>query len=612
VEDGATMMVLDSQQTAAVETQAPRAMVLAGAGSGKTRVLIERILYLIRERKVSPYEIMAFTFTRKAAQEMRHRLDLRNDGIGGVTMGTMHSLALKMLRKFGEEIGLKPHNITIYGEWESDYLLREIAIEMGIFNGKAWKIPKKKIDAAFFEYYSKGIEPSREDQAYDIFKVFIGRCRENNALTYGALLVGLRFLIPTMGKYLHIKHILVDEVQDIDPLQWMIILEMERAFGAQLYVVGDIDQSIYEFRGAAPDYLVKHQNDFSVFKIVNNYRSRADIVWVANRLIEHNEERIPKTMYSTRESAPGTVTVLQKMNGLALANHISSGDGMPSAILCRNHQPLAKISEALTETGIDHVYIGRKASLTNSEHFRRFHAFLKLLVNPYDNFSFLLIREILGVDRTNYGYIREEAARCEESHFQAWLKACDYEDERTLQCWFSVTAPALGLLDLAEAIGAIGDVSGWDDSNAIINFIFEWFGNKATNDFGVAGYLDWLATYDIQDEIEEVDEGKLVLMTIHAAKGLEWPTVIIAGVNEGLLPSKQAIKSGDLEAERRLAYVAWTRAMDQLILAVRPEVSIDENGRQHESPVSRFVEESLGSQQGEQPSERDLPMECRG
>jgi len=573
-------MNLDSQQTAAVLTDSKRALVLAGAGSGKTRVLIERIAYLLEEQKVSPYEIVAFTFTRRAAGEISSRLA---DRIGNktyrISMGTMHALALSMINRFGEIIGLKSKAVTVYSQWEEDFLLKDVAQDMGIHNGKTWKVPKKDIDKVFSRYYQQGIEPDENSPLSPLFHALIQRCRENNSLSYGGLLIGLRLLIPTMAQYLHIKHILVDETQDLDALQWSIVNEMCAAFKASLYVVGDTDQSIYSFRGAVPEYLVDHQSEFDIYRLETNYRSMPEIVTAANSLIEHNHDRITKTMTAALNSFPFYGhRIMMDMDSASIVNlFVEDPADRPIAILARTHSLLQKIDRLMTEAEIPHNYIGKTTALTNSEHFRRFHAFLKLTVNPYDNFSFLLIKDIIGVTREEYSAIRVKAAEEGKSHFDVWKEM--YEE------WKFYNGEDFTLNDIVTCLN-----SDYPDlSPEAVAFIKKWC-NDHNGD--VTEYLNWLATYDLQDEINKDDpkEG-ITLLTIHAAKGLEWPVVIVAGCNEGILPSKQAIAANDVEAERRLAYVAWTRAQDQLILAVRPEVT--ENGtRIYESPVSRFIGES--------------------
>jgi DNA helicase-2/ATP-dependent DNA helicase PcrA len=596
-------MNLDPQQKRAVQTDSKSALVIAGAGSGKTRVLTERIAYLIEECKVSPSEILSFTFTRKAAQEMEERLATRTGSKArGINMGTMHGVALRMLGRFGEIVGLRPSSITIYSEWESAFLLKEVATDIGLFK-KSWKVPKKDIDAMFSAYYERGEEPDEHNPAKRLFDAFMVRCRENNAMTYGGLLMGLRLLIPTMAKYLHIRHILVDEVQDIDPLQWTIINEMRKAFGASLFCVGDIRQSIYSFRGAVPEYLLQHQRDFTIFELQSNYRSVPPIVESANRLMEHGKEFLGGGMLATREDGSfyllgsSHLIIQRDADSAAMAAIIERHREDPYlskfAVLARNHTLLRKLSAELDARQVPSTYIGRKSSLTNMEEFRRFHAFLKLFVNPYDNFSFLLIKDLIGLSPSRYSDVRVNAAMDGTNHFQTWFKK-----EKDDHAWGHIfrEGHAWTLYDLAGNIESMfgPSMSDWIgdtdyrppfDFEPALNFVWSWC---HANPLGtIRQYLDWLAVWDIQDEISQT-EG-ITLCTIHAAKGLEWPVVIVAGCNEGILPSKQAISAGEIEEERRLFYVAITRARDQLILTVRPEVTETEDGRRFENPASRFI-----------------------
>ena len=577
------MVDLDQQQRQAVTTDSRRGLVLAGAGSGKTRVLTERIAHLIENEKVSPFEVLSFTFTRKASQEMKSRLE---DRIGHqankVTMATMHAIALQMIHRFGDVIGLKSKGVTVYSEWEESYLLKEVATEMGVFK-KTWKIPKKEINQMFADYYQQGIIPDKDRPGHDLFQAFIGRMKENNALSYGALLIGFELLIPTLAKHLHYRHILVDEVQDIDLLQWNIIERLTEAFNASLFVVGDISQSIYEWRGAAPDYLLDHGHLFDIYRLETNYRSREPIVTAANRLIEHNEMRLPLEMRSIKETdGPSwenpVIKVVKNQDSKRLIDALSV-KMENTAILCRVHAPLAKLSQLLDGAGIEHTYIGKKTALTNSEEFRRFHAFLKLIVNPYDNFAFLLIRELMGISRKHYSEIRVEAAESGYSHFQVYQNKKGGNDFATLCRPGSFEHTILNIQSIIE-----DPTDPEFDCSEIVQFCLD---NKQKD---IQSYLDWLATVDLQDEISDSNDG-LQLMTIHAAKGLEWQTVIIAGTNEGLLPSKQAINNDEIESERRLAYVAWTRAEERLILTVRPETR-EYNGKIYHNPISRFIKES--------------------
>lgn len=734
-------MELDIQQQAAVTTDSKKALCIAGAGSGKTRVLTERMAYLMEEKKVSAYEILAVTFTRKAAGEVRQRLETRLGKKGTpITIGTVHAFALRMLRQFGEMGGFKPSQLTVYSPWETAYLLREVAIDLGVYDGKKWKILKREVDSMFDYFYQTGEEPEENDPKLKLFKEFFSRCKENNACTYGSLLTHLHDLLsnPKFMQYWKYKYILVDEVQDIDILQHNIINRMMGIGGESLFVVGDVDQcqpagtmvltpsgevpieslkcgdrvrawttnqktpqgkivqlgnsgrasrvldidcrnftgemikveaggnetyctpnhkwwvkyervllevtadmlregmsipvwdghrghfwrpisirrrlvvdvpvyslnvekhhayvanglctlnSIYSWRGAVPEYLIEHQDEFDIYRLESNYRSCPEIVEASNRLIEHNKERIPRTMVATREG-PGDITQMDEMDSERIASAIidlkaTGKDLCETVVLARNHILLKKLSETLTNLNFPHTRIGNTTDMMDQMEFRVFHAFLKLIQNPYDNFSFGLIRELLGVSRKQYGDIRLKAIRESKSHFHAFWKVMP-ADPQAIE-FFSKAAtddsPAL----LAEIIQGI-----WPfDAPEITRFIEQWMDERGEG--SLDDYLDWLATYDLQEEVKDADKN-LKLMTIHAAKGLEWPTVIIVGCNDGILPSKQSVEAGDeeIESERRLFYVALTRAKDQIVLAVRPELTQTESGKYYENPVSRFLGE---------------------
>ena len=583
---GVIEMDLDYQQRLAVETKENRALIISGAGSGKTRTLIERIAYLVESQKVSPFEIASFSFSRKASNEIRERLESRiGKRAHQCLLGTMHSIALQTLRRFGEVLGLRPDSLTVYSEWESEYLKKEVAAAVGVLKGRSWKIPKKNIDGMFADYYERGMEPKETYPGKVLFDAFLMRCRENNAMTYGQLLLGLEELIPILARYLHIRHILVDEVQDIDPLQWRIINGMCEAFGASLFAVGDADQSIYAFRGACPEYLIEHQHEFDVFKLTTNYRSAPTIVEASNRLIRNNTQRIDKTMRAARQD-PGALAILRDYDSATLADDIARNQGHyeGAAVLSRVHVLLKKLSDELTIRDIPHTYIGRKSELTNSEEFRRFHSFLKLIINPFCNLSFLLIKDLISLSDQDYSEIRVRAAKDGLSHFQAWQCFGGASENWT---HFYRSAECKLFLDVVEEIGRYLDLHQYRPMVDSVEFIWDWLAENPPGT--IKQYLDWLATYDISDEVADEQDG-LMLLTGHAAKGLEYSTVILVGCNEGILPGKQAIAAGEIEEERRLAYVAMTRARDQLILCVRPERT-EKDGRILESPVSRFVGE---------------------
>lgn len=585
-------ILLNKEQMAAVQTDSKQVLVLAPPGSGKTATITERAAYLIEEKQVSGYELLLLTFTRRASREMRERLQERvGNQAYKITISTFHAMALNLLNRFGEMIGFQKEYSTVYGNFEEQYLIKDVATEMGYYKNKRWKkIKKGEIDSIFADYYHRGIEPNPSTPGYDFFKAFVFRCRENNSFTYGSLLIGLRSLLPKMSKFLHWKHIITDESQDTDPLQWSIIRQIQELCGATLFCVSDTDQAIYGFRGADTGYLIRHQNEFDIHELKTNYRSDANIVHAANRLIEHNTDRLEKTMVPF-EDAQSEILEISNVDSESLVNLIKSKIAVApdsvTAVLGRVHGILQKLSQLLEEEDIEHTYVGKKTALTNSEDFRRFHAFFKLIVNPFDNFSFLLAHNFLGVSRETYGQIRVRASQEHKSHFQTWQELPEIFDFATAHDdhgWTLISTMAYVGLTIKERFAGCAD----DSTEEIESFIQAWIDDNPNGD--IREYLEWLATFDITDEMTE-EQPMLSLLTIHSCKGLEFPTIIIAGANEGLIPSHQAIKARDIEGERRLFYVGITRAEDRLIITTRPEQSEDKKGNVKLTPKSRFIKE---------------------
>ena len=580
------MMRLSEEQKKPAYTESKKALVIAPAGSGKTRVLISRIEHLIKNKNVSPYEILSFSFTRKSANEIKERLkkQLGNDAIN-ITCGTIHGCSLNYLQRFGEMANLKPGKITIYSEWEADVLLKEVAKDMGWHDGHKWKVIKKgEIDRAFHIFYTTGKWMQDNEKCNEIMKAFFDRCRENNALTYGMILISFLKIIPKISGYLNLCHVLVDEIQDLNPMQWEIVNQLSKK--GSLFAIGDQRQAIYGFQGGDVEYISRNKHLFDIYNLTDNYRSSANIVEAANNLISHNNMDICEPMVAIRDEMDEILPMIgmdsDKIKEL-ICDYLAPEIVEKTAVLARNHWLLEKLSRLLTESGINHEYIGKKTKLTRSEPFRRFHAFLKLIVNPYDNFSFLLIKDYLGITPEEYRGIRWDASVEYMSHFEAW-KALSVKESYAWQEWLKSSEPG----DFSTVVDFMKDINFGFNTEPIFDFIYGWIFKNY--DGTIDQYLNWLATWDIQDEVKE-ESGGLMLMTIHGSKGLEWPTVIIAGLNEGIFPSKQSISKNELQDERRLAYVAMTRAEDQLILTSRPLEKDD--GGQIKNPVSRFIQESL-------------------
>ncbi len=585
---------LNPEQHAAVLAEEKRVLVLAGAGSGKTRTLVERVAYLM-EHGVSGYEIVCTTFTRAAAGEMRARLEAR---IGRearkVTVSTFHGLGLGLLKRYGQHIGLRYGNLTVYTPLEVEVLLQHCGELLGLYVKGKWKHGKKPLDETFAAMEREGRKPEPEHPYAPLMRAFEAACRQNNALPYYGLIHGLAQLAADgkVREFTNWTYFLVDEVQDLDRMQWRALDAMlEHTEGSELYAVGDISQSIYGFRGAVPQHLqaLIDADKLTIYELRSNYRSIPAIVEAANSLISHNTSHRVLEMLDTRETADilHCVAKLGGADSAALAKTIAEWRGPTQpVVLCRNNRMLDKLSDELAARNVPHKRIGKRTTALHSPLFVKAHAALKCIVNPFDETAFLLAREGLGVDATGYAKIRVAAAEQGKSSFEVFRESLPVETLSEMPTEGDTTAKALAWF----ASGCYRFTPADGDSQECIDWLSAYTLEHPLDT--IADYLDWLALVDVQDEMPARDEEPgILLMTCHASKGLEFPTVIIAGCNEGVLPGKQSLsaeKKGDaaaIEDERRLMYVAVTRARDSLILAVRPR---KEDGG--EAP-SRFLAE---------------------
>lgn len=580
---------LNQEQQAAVLAQEKNVLVLAGAGSGKTRTIVERVAHLL-ENGASGYEIVCTTFTRAAAGEMRARLEAR---IGReahkVTVSTFHGLGLGLLKKYGHHIGLRYGNLTVYTPLETETLLQHCGEQLGLYAKGKWKHGKKALDEMFATLERSGEKVGTALPYYPVLQAFEAACRQNNAMPYYGLIHGLVELAEAgkVREFTNWKYLLVDEVQDLDLMQWRALKAItEHTEGAELYAVGDLSQSIYGFRGAVPAYLqnLMDVGALTVYELCSNYRSAPDIVSAANCLIRHNASHRVLTMRAMRDDVPHALAIIPNADSSRLADILAARHGWPHppVVLCRNNRMLDKLSNELAARDVPHRRIGKRTTALHSPLFVKANAALKCIVNPFDETAFLLAHTGLGLDASAYAKIRVRAAEEGKSCFEA------YREDLTV--------------DILEAMPSESDT---------VKVALDWFGSDGyqfdpLDGYGpeycqwlelyaaqyptatITDYLDWLALVDVQDEMPAKDEEPgILLMTCHASKGLEFPCVIVAGCNEGIMPSKQAVKAGDagIEDERRLMYVAVTRAMNQLILAVRPEKEGSDE------PPSRFLTE---------------------
>jgi len=571
--------------------QEPRVLVLAGAGSGKTRTLVERVAHLI-EHGASGYEIACTTFTRAAAGEMRKRLESRiGPEAHKVALSTFHGLGLGLLQKYGHHIGLRYGRLTVFSPLEADMLRQHCAERIGLYAKRKWRIPKREVEREWARLELSDSRPP-DTPTGKLYAMFQAACLTHNAVPYSGLVSGLLDLakLGKIREFTNWKYFLVDEVQDLDPLQWRTLEAMlGNREDSELFAVGDISQSIYGFRGAVPDYLQQliDEGRLSLYALRSNYRSQGDIVDAANCLIRHNtSHRVIEMRAQRTEHGAEAVEKLSGVDSAGLAEYLArQAADVPPVILCRSNRMLDKLCEELTLRGIAHKRIGKRTSILQSPLFVKANAILKCVVNPADEMAFLLAHPGLGVSAERYNEIRIEAAGQDRSCFSVYLEHLDPATHLAMLKESSTVA------DAADWFSTWG-VSSFDPADGDGQTYIDWLKTYAAAhpDDLLCEYLDWIALADVQDEAVEKDDAPCIrLMTCHASKGLEFPHVIIAGCNEGIMPSQQAVRAeGEaVEDERRLMYVAVTRAMDKLTLAIRPEKHPGET-------PSRFITEMDG------------------
>jgi ATP-dependent DNA helicase UvrD/PcrA len=635
---------LNQAQRAAVEHQAGPLLVLAGAGSGKTRVLTARIADLIRSRGVRPERIFAVTFTNKAAQEMRSRVEaLLGADPRGLWIGTFHSLSARLLRREAALLGFTP-SFTIYDEDDQAALIKRL-MEQRKISPKAY--PPKAIQAIISGAKNRMQEPEEFATTVsdplgrvtaEIFAALGPALQASNAMDFDDLLV---FPLRLFGRFPErlahwrgrFDHLLVDEFQDTNTAQYLLVRQLAEAHG-RITVVGDDDQAIYGWRGADVRNMQYFRRDFAsstVVRLEENYRSTQVILDAANGVIAENTERLGKTLFTQRQGGE-PITVLScaderdEAEWLAreLADRVVKGDvaHREVALLYRTNAQSRPLEEALRFRGIPYQLIGA-VSFYERREVKDLLAYLRLLVNPADNEAFLRAVNVprRGVGDTSLSALIALAGRSGRSLLDLARAADDAPELRG--------AVREGLKGFAGLVDALRTEVGKADPARALERIIQAIGyEKYLADEGpegveraenvaelVAGAAEWAEVQDAgagsrEPGAEEApaisrflqqaalltstdkrggDPKGVTLMTLHMAKGLEWRIVVLAGLEDGLFPlARAAGEPGGLEEERRLCYVGLTRARDKLYLSwARTRYR---NGRMDLSEPSRFLE----------------------
>lgn len=623
------------QQEAVLHTDGPL-LILAGAGSGKTRVLTHRIAYLIKENQVNPWNIMAITFTNKAAQEMRERVD-KIVGIGSesVWVSTFHSSCVRILRRYIDRIGYE-NNFSIYDADDQKTLMKELCKKLNI-DTKLYK--EKMFLGAISHAKDELISPEsyREMAAGDfkkqkiaqVYTEYQSHLKRNNALDFDDLITKtvelFRMHPDVLENYQNrFRYIMVDEYQDTNTAQFKFISLLASAH-ENLCVVGDDDQSIYKFRGANIGNILGFEQDFPnahVIKLEQNYRSTQNILNCANEVIKNNCSRKEKRLW-TQNSVGEQIHFQQFQNGYEEAEFIAgdirsgvrNGDFTygDCAILYRTNAQSRLFEEKFMMANIPYKIVGGVNFYSRKE-IKDILAYLKTIDNGRDDIA---VRRIINVPKRGIGLasIEKIQAYADENNISFFDAAalCDrvpglgrnaskirsfvtfiermrsLSVEESLSCLFRIIMEETGYvhdLELEETEEARARIENIDELYSKLVSYEEEHVHPT-----LSGFLEEVALIADIDTVDD-NENRVLLMTLHSAKGLEFPYVYLAGMEDGLFPSFMTITADspdELEEERRLCYVGITRAMKQLTLTCAQMRMF--RGETQYCKVSRFVRE---------------------
>lgn len=626
----------DKQKEAVLHFEGPL-LILAGAGSGKTRVLTHRIAYLIEEHQVPPYHILALTFTNKAANEMRERVNnIIEYGAGSIWVSTFHSTCVRILRRFIDHLGYD-NAFTIYDSDDQKSLMKDICKQLNI-DTKKYKertflnaISSAKDELKTPEQYADEVAKEYNKKIFGrVYKEYQKRLKQNNALDFDDLIMLTVQLFQQNAEILNhyqerFPFILVDEYQDTNTAQFTLLSLLASRY-QNLCVVGDDDQSIYRFRGANIHNILNFEKIFPATKVIRleqNYRSTKNILAAASGVIKHNSMRKEKTLWTTAEAgAPISYgrydNEYEEAQGIAADIHRQVKDGMSYndfAILYRTNAQSRVFEEKLIYEGIPYRIIGAVNFYARKE-IKDILCYLKTINNSADDIAIKRIINIprRGIGQTTIGRISDyafsqempfyEALRrvdeipgCNRTsakihsfvslieHFRMKLRGEMYSLEDMTQELLDVTGYVreLEAEDTDEANGRIENIESL--MNKIVQYEEDNNGgtlNDLLEDIALVADID-----TVSDDAEQV-----LLMTLHSAKGLEFPNVYICGMEETIFPGASAVFGDDpseLEEERRLCYVGITRAMKKLTLTSANQRM--RNGEMNFNRPSRFINE---------------------
>jgi DNA helicase-2/ATP-dependent DNA helicase PcrA len=608
---------LNPQQRAAVENTEGPVMIVAGAGSGKTRVITYRVAHLI-QKGVDAFNILVLTFTNKASKEMRERIEkVVGSDAKNIWMGTFHSVFAKILRVEAEKIGY-PSNFTIYDTDDSKSLIRSILREMQL-DDKLYaanivynRISSAKNNLISVSEYQSNSHIQAEDVSNKrpllglIYETYAKRCYKAGAMDFDDLLFKTNVLLKNhpevLNKYQHkFKYLMVDEYQDTNFSQYTIVKKLAAAH-ENICVVGDDAQSIYAFRGANIQNILNFERDYpdlNVYKLEQNYRSTQNIVEVANSIIANNKNQLEKNVFSANEKGDKikiSRAFTDNEEGKLVAESIAQERALKGlnyndfAILYRTNAQSRAMEEALRKLNVPYKIYGGLSFYQRKE-IKDLIAYFRLTFNPADEEA---IKRVINYPRRGLGdtTLEKISVAADKHGITMWQVICNPSmylegripsqlgdfammiqsfaaESRKLDAYETALyiAQHSGILKELHSDDSVEGRARYENIQELLNGIKEFAEREDIEDRSLAIFMQDVALLTNDDNDKDKDKDTVSLMTIHSAKGLEFKNVFVVGLEENLFPSQMSLTSrSDLEEERRLFYVAITRAEKKLTL----------------------------------------------
>ena len=622
----------NKQYEAVINTEGP-CLIIAGAGSGKTKVLTHKIAYLIQEKNVLPWNILAITFTNKAANEMKERVaNLVGDVAQDIWMGTFHSICVRILRRFIDRIGFETSFIIFDTSDQRTMIktcLKDLNIDDKMFTDRSVlsEISNAKNQMLEPEAYTAIANGDfRKEKIATVYELYQKRLKENNAIDFDDIInytIKILNENPDVLEYYanKFKYVLVDEYQDTNKAQFTLITLFASNYG-NITVVGDSDQSIYAFRGADISNILNFERDFAnakIIKLEQNYRCTGNILKAANSVIKNNETKYKKELWTENEQGnlPKVYSaeneydegsfIVEQINRLRREEYFKYSD---FAILYRMNTQSRAIEDILRREDIPYKIVGGLKFYERKE-IKDIISYLRLIQNPSDNLSLkrIINEPKRGIGKTSLDNIEALANQNEISMYEIIKNADQYGLNRVFvnsREFISVMEELRAKKDdlviselIKQTLNKTGYTKALEDENTIeaenrienleefLTVAMEFEEESADN--GLSEFLEGITLSSDIDNMEDTED-TVTLMTLHSAKGLEFPAVFLVGMEEGIFPGYKSISEPkDLEEERRLCYVGITRAKQYLFLTCSKQRTIF--GSTSCNPVSRFLKE---------------------